>query len=364
MSNRFTSLKDISANSQGRVQGYTTNASKLYGGVFGDSLSFPQELGTPEFNHYIVFFINELMGGSYVEQAKRRLSTDSPVFYQANSKSNAKMIADVTGGSNEGLLNMISPKYERTAVCIALPVPEVLTSRHESNWQTEDSMAMNLVALGGDMFDRISEDGVFSALTQLVGRQTVKTGAKLAANAMGNSGNQFTKTSTNTRRELMFDGVMPRRFSFTWTFYPKTPNESKALWDIVQMFKYHMLGEYDVETSGLFINFPNTFDIEVHSNGKRNNWLPKTSTCALASMDLNYTPGGSYAFFEEMANGKEQPDGAAPVGISISLEFAEIEIIYRNRLDPEFFTGEGAEKKPYMFGNSKEFAQRPDGGTF
>lgn len=362
MSNRFTSLKDITKTSSQRTSGYTTNPSSLYGGVFGDSLAFPEQLGNPDSNHYMIFFINELQGGKYSKETTKRLSVDSPVFYQANSTSNASIINKATPDNK--LLGVLVPKYERTAVCIALPVPEVLNTRHESSWQQDEAPLLNLLALGQDVLNTAKDKGVWEALTDIASRKMQKGVSKLAANMMGNSGNQVTKSVTNTRRELMFDGVLPRRFSFTWTLYPKSSEESKALWDIIQMFKYHMLGEYDEANSGLFIDFPNTFDIEVHSNGRRNNWLPKTSTCALVSMDINYTPGGSYAFFEEIATGKTNyPDGSAPIGIAISLEFAEIETIYRNRLDPENFDASAGGRRPYMFGNSKEYAQRPDGGT-
>lgn len=354
-SDRFMSLKELTANSkEGTFGGYTTNAKMLYGGVFGESLYFPSELGTRTANHYMVFFINELMGGKYKDRVASRLSSDSPVFYQKNSTSNAKLINDISKASGK-VLGVEAPTYKRTAVCIALPVPDVLNTAIDAQWCAVDASLMNIAAFGNDMASVYDKDGAWAAIKQAVSRGVQKGATKFAANLLGDSGNQVTKSSNNTRKEVMFDSMMPRRFSFQWTFYPKSAEESKSVWDIIQMFKYHMTAEYDESTSGLFIDFPNTFDIEIHSNGKRNNWLPKTSTCALTRLDINYTPGGSFAFFEEIANGKNYPDGAAPVGITIAAEFAEIEVLYRNRLDPE---------GDYSFGNGAAYKQRPDGGTF
>ena len=72
------------------------------------------------------------------------------------------------------------------------------------------------------------------------------------------------------------------------------------------------------------MTIPNTFDIQYMYQNAENNYLHKISTCYLESMDISY--GGSrYKTFD----GNE--DGAPPVETSISLNFAEIELITRER---------------------------------
>ena len=86
-----------------------------------------------------------------------------------------------------------------------------------------------------------------------------------------------------------------------------------------------MLPEFaDGNRAGRSMTIPNTFDIQYMYQNAENNYLHKISTCYLESMDISY--GGSrYKTFD----GNE--DGAPPVETSISLNFAEIELITRER---------------------------------
>ena len=372
--NRFSSLGEIMPAGDNKFSGYTTNAKNVYKGVFGDSLCFPIDLGSsPGGTHYTVFYINELLGGKYSDSISTRLSKDSPVMMQSGGTNFFAQESKIVGKENElktgsqknskdstidqtseKKVSAISSQYARTTVCIALPIPEILNTQLDTAWNTFDaSSLMDVLSVGNDVAQQYKDSGYTSAAARGAGAIFERGISELGRQIIGRENEALrSKRIRNPRKEMLFDNILHRRFSFQWTFYPRTPEESKAVWDIIQMFKYHQLPEYDEKTSGFFIKFPNTFDIEFHSNGKRNDWIPKSSTCALQRMDINYTPGGSYAFFKEMNEGKNMPQGSAPVGVTIALEFAELEQLYRNRIDS---------KGDYTFNQNDK---GPRGGTF
>ena len=106
---------------------------------------------------------------------------------------------------------------------------------------------------------------------------------------------------------------------------PRSKDEADEIKKIINAFKLNMLPEFaDGNRAGRSMTIPNTFDIQYMYQNAENNYLHKISTCYLESMDISY--GGSrYKTFD----GNE--DGAPPVETSISLNFAEIELITRER---------------------------------
>ena len=97
--------------------------------------------------------------------------------------------------------------------------------------------------------------------------------------------------------------------------------------------KYHQLPEYDSKTGGVFLIQPSLFDIEFHSHGKRNDWLPKTLTCVCKNITVDYGPAGAVAFFEQyQAFPNSEMMVSAPIGVRLSMSFEENEILTKNRL--------------------------------
>jgi hypothetical protein len=71
---------------------------------------------------------------------------------------------------------------------------------------------------------------------------------------------------------------------------------------------------------------PSEFQITYMYRDKANLWFPKISRCVLKDMKVNYAPDGVVTTF------RENDRGAAPVGINMSLSFAEIEIMTKNTI--------------------------------
>ena len=111
---------------------------------------------------------------------------------------------------------------------------------------------------------------------------------------------------------------------------PRSKREADEVAEIIYAFKFHMLPEMTGgDTSGRSLSYPSTFDIQYMYVNQENNYLHKISTCYLESMDITYG-GARYTTFD----GNE--DGAPPVETNITLNFAEIELITRERVTEGF----------------------------
>ena len=143
----------------------------------------------------------------------------------------------------------------------------------------------------------------------------------------------------NDRLELTFNGIGRRSFSFSFKCMPKSENEALAVDKIVNMFRFYMAPSFkgDVSLSRTMI-VPATFDISyLFETGTPNFFLNRISTCVLESCNVTY--GGERVQFyrptTKLVNGKTMP-GAPPVETSIELQFKEIELITRERIGVGF----------------------------
>ena len=127
------------------------------------------------------------------------------------------------------------------------------------------------------------------------------------------------------RMEMAFKGIDKRKFTYTFKMMPRSQDEANEVKKIIDTFKFHMLPEMtDQNTRGRLMTYPNTFDIKYMYQNTENNYLNKVSECYLESMDVDYG-GDRYRTFA----GTDA--GAPPVETTIVLNFAEIELITRER---------------------------------
>jgi hypothetical protein len=134
----------------------------------------------------------------------------------------------------------------------------------------------------------------------------------------------------SNRMELAFKGINKRSFQYTFKMMPRNKKEADEIKKIVHAFKFNMLPEFEGgDLSGRSFIVPNTFDIEYMYNGKENQFLHKISTCVLESMNVTYG-GDRYKTYTATA------EGAPPQETTISLNFKEMEMITRERVEAGF----------------------------
>lgn len=349
-----------------------------------------------EYPHKMVFWINALDIGKFKPSAKDINNTDSPVISTGESSSTFSKYKKVAGKLSEKLTpytkkldsvinsfnfsdtetskekensvtNMMQdvlgsvPKMNRTNTCIVLPVPNQLNVDQNIDWQnTEGGFIGNLVSLA----DYGLNDGALApALKDVLVRQGIKTVTSIAS-TLGATGaetavDQLTKKITNPRPEVLFKGVLFRNFSFNWTLYASNKKQAKDIWNICQAFKFASLPELDKDTAGAFMLYPYTVDIEIHSYGKPNDWLFKTSTCAINNVSINYSENGRVTFFDLMKY--DDMNGAPPVGVNLTVGFQEMEVMTKNRLLTSS-TSQSPESMEFM--STKYFGQGTGKGVF
>lgn len=139
-------------------------------------------------------------------------------------------------------------------------------------------------------------------------------GGDLAA-AMGKSAG----TSLNPFKEVVFESVDFRSFSFKYKFLPKSKAESEAVRDIVMLFKEHMHPQ--LSSGKLFFIYPSEFQITYYFEDKENTYFHKFRPCALESMDVTY--GGDQ--FSSFRDGN-------PTEVNMTLTFRELEILTRQNI--------------------------------
>ena len=159
------------------------------------------------------------------------------------------------------------------------------------------------------------------------------------------------------RTEVSFKSIDKRSFSFDFKFMPKSAEESKEVEQIIKTFRTYQLpklstqtlqevkrkkkeggdtiklqksdqiedgGVPKVSTSKLFFDSPGYFDIQFMVNAQENPHLIKMSRSFLKSVNVTY--GSDRAVLFKGSNG-------APTEITMQLQFQEIEMLYRGRIE-------------------------------
>ena len=349
------------------------------------NLSYPLDVeGDDHQGHYIMFMINESTSGK-IGKGKRasNVTTDDDTgltgfqgkkFIDTNLNSGAGIAQQATfKGAVAGSLHFTRPPTTRMSQAITLYMPPSVKVSYKSNYKDSEIgfLASGLAAAGGgaieafssgggDMMDKLTAGA--SAGGKALGEGTA---AFLADKAMKIADTFAPGAATlaqlsagailGSKMEVMFTDVGRRNFSFTFNFIPKSEQEARMVYDIVQTFKEHMLPEYmtafttvrgvghpdhgGTETSsislgqGRVLKIPNTFDIFYFFHNNENPFLNRISTCYLTSMDIDYG-GEKYVTYEPIElNGQVGPP---PQKTSISLAFTEIETITRERAKQGF----------------------------
>ena len=134
--------------------------------------------------------------------------------------------------------------------------------------------------------------------------------------------NKLENRAANNFLESTFTGLAFRKFSFSWKFTPKSPDEAKQVMKIIRTFKFHMLPELKGGEYGRWYTSPAEFDIFYMFRGDENEWINKIQTCVLRNMDVNYAPNG-YQTFRPI----DGIQGAPPTEIDMKLDFQETKLI-------------------------------------
>ena len=136
----------------------------------------------------------------------------------------------------------------------------------------------------------------------------------------------------NNNLELLFNGPSLRSFNFSFQLRPRTKSEADLCRRIIRSLKKNSAPGRSPDF--MFLTTPNIFRIQyiynsdspdlaenasVLSTSTEHPFMNRIKPCALTSLNVNYTPEGSYMTYE---------DGGSMTGYDLNLTFKEIEPIY------------------------------------
>lgn len=127
------------------------------------------------------------------------------------------------------------------------------------------------------------------------------------------------KTALNPFREVLFEAVDFRTFSFKYRFMPKNRTEVQSIQDIVRLFKFHMHPE--LSENRLFFIYPGEFQIAYYFGNNQNSYFHKFAPAVLTDLNVDYG-GETFASFKD----------GAPSEVNISMTFRETEILTKEKI--------------------------------
>jgi len=279
-----------------------TRSSPNGGGLGGNFMAYPKELGTmARHEHYVMFYINA--------------QENSAITFSDGAVASS-------GAGSPGEATTLSIKRaptKRLAQSIALYMPAQLSVGHTAKYGEAEIGAM-VAGLNAGIKGIKDDDTSVGDLAKSLGNETAKAFAGVIGGVATGAEEAFeisSGTLTNNRTEMKFEGIERRDFSFSFRMLPTSPEEAQTIEDIVTAFRFHSMPEVLGSLAGRTMIVPSTFDIEYRPNIH----LHKISTSVLESVEVQYGGERTQFFTDDQ-----------PVETQLTLKFKELEIITKERI--------------------------------
>ena len=318
------------------------------------NIKFPRDLGNTDQGHYMIFYVisnthsllpdkqfnDQLLGSSFVnvqESATADGSISSETQYNvARLRDGRTNSAVKIGRPTKNSVTSERSTHNVATAAVALYMPPGINVKYDvANGPTELGMAglgvktaMNVV---GAANDEAQMEAFLSGLkgVALEGAKRLGVGA-LEAFGAGDVGGAITKVTgfaENPFSEVVFEKVNHRAFNYTFNLTARNKDEVEDINKIITLFKYHMHPSLNFDVAGgRYFKVPSEFEIHYAYQGQLNNYLNKISRCVLTGCEIQYG-GDEFTTFRQFDN-----DGAAPVQISMTLNFTETEIMTKETI--------------------------------
>lgn len=159
----------------------------------------------------------------------------------------------------------------------------------------------------GEVFKSATDDKMRKYLIQWAAGKAV---------GINNLSSRLSGTIVNNNLELLFNGPQLRPFSFTYSLSPRSEKEAKQVKGIIGFFKRAMA----VQKQDLFLKAPHVFEIKYKSASEDHSSIGKIKTCALTSLNTQYTPAGTYSTYDDAEKTMTRYE--------IQLQFTELDPVY------------------------------------
>lgn len=342
---------------------------------------YPEDLGTAEDNlHYVVFYINLPSSSKYLKGNIMDAKSNSQKNFDYTSQNGgvennaitgtqtfaasvagavtggakaipgsmakgksgkgraARILAGAVGGAAKtGVGGLVAsstielyPKLNRINECIALYMPDDITTSYDHGYQTV-SVTAAIDKIAGQAAIAAGAKDVITGDVSIGAAGAKAEAAVAAATAAGVAGPGFKElamksagVAINPQNELVFSGTDFRKFSFNFKFQARTQSEAQKIQDIIRTFRRYAAPELlENSQNGRYFVPPAQFDIKFYFMNKENPNIFKVSTCVLTNVNPNYAGSGEFLTFTD----------GQPIDISLRLSFTETDIIYRDLID-------------------------------
>lgn len=265
-----------------------------------DQLIYPQDLFSPESSPFILFFA--------VHPTENKVILDKIALYMPREI-----------GVNYGL------NYSEATNVFAYA--NMMSDPSVADYYT-DGIAAASVAYGAlrGLAGAAGAGKIGKTAGAITGAASAALGVANRSGAIGQSISINSKKTLNPHLAASFEGVNFRRHAFSFDLVARNPEESETINKIIYKFKYHAHPDaIGPDSKATFWNWPSAWQIGLFSPARK--YLYNISTCHITNMSVNYSTGGTRAFFN---------DTGAPVSVRLSLEFMETELMTRDRIRQGF----------------------------
>lgn len=210
--------------------------------------------------------------------------------------------------------NRLSLASDKSADSIVLPLPQNLQMTDGWNWET---VGFQKTIFGEVASSVIEGENILDATAKAFR----KLQTRLAAPAIENADRIFeaqSRVAFNPRKEMLFNEPDARVISFEYEFAPKNESESKAISDVLNLFKYYSSPERKELGSSLY-RYPAEYQIYFISNEQENPFIAKLSRVVLTNIQTDYNGTGVLSMLKN----------SSPSKIKVTMTFNETELLDR-----------------------------------
>ena len=316
------------------------------------NIKFPRDLGNTDQGHYMIFYIisnshskfadkqfNEgLLGSSFVSETGTgdQAGDVERKYNVARLRDGRTNQAVKIGRPTRNSATSNRPTHSVATGAVALYMPPGLSVKYDvANGPTELGIAGVGARTAATALTAASDEEQMKAFLsglQGVGLEAAKrlgVGALEAVGAGDVSGaiTKVTGFAENPFSEVVFEKVNHRAFNYTYNLTARNKEEVEDINKIITLFKYHMHPSLNFDVAGgRYFQVPSEFEIHYAYQGQINNYLNKISRCVLTGCEVTYG-GDQFSTFRQFDG-----DGAAPVQISMTLNFTETEIMTKETI--------------------------------
>lgn len=174
---------------------------------------------------------------------------------------------------------------------------------------------------------------------QLAGGVVSAARALFPADQITSAVQQSFGVAPNPNPSVAFQGPILRDFSYSWALYPNSAAESRRIEKLIKLLKRSALPTNAMNNSAAILSYPDVCQINFFpwdSNGREETWgwsnnsIIRYKRCFMQTVNANYNPFGTPAFFE----GTE-----LPVSIMLTISFREIEYLLSSDWSDNLMSG-------------------------